>query len=73
MTYIPECDFIVRTIILPPGVGGFVTPNDDGTFSIYINANNPEEKQLRSYRHELHHILNDDFYNDLPIEIVEAS
>lgn len=73
MTYIPERDFIVRVIDLPPSVDGLVTPNDDGTFSIYLNANNPEDKQIKSYEHEVRHIINDDFYSVRSIEEVEAS
>lgn len=42
-------------------VKGAVTPNDDGTYSIFINANQSDEGIMRTYYHELSHILNNDF------------
>ena len=37
------------------------TKNEDGTHSIFINAGLSYKEQLKSYRHELAHIRNDDF------------
>ena len=31
-------DYYVRLVELPPTVFGATLPNDDGTFSVYINA-----------------------------------
>lgn len=76
MTYIPGADYFIRWVPFPPDNGtdgGMVLPNDDGTFSIYLdirllcNAN----KAKKTYRHEVNHILNDDFYNGRPIRDVE--
>lgn len=71
MTYLPQADIFVRLVNLPPSIGGIVTPNDDGTFSVYINANRPSERQIASYFHELEHIENDDFYTDKDIKEIE--
>lgn len=71
MTYLDGADFFVRIVDLPVGVGGCVAPNDDGTFSVYINARSSCRKQRESYKHELRHIERDDFYNGLPIEQIE--
>jgi len=68
---IDGADFFVRVVDLPFGVGGCVTPNDDGTFSVYINARYDRRKQQESYNHELRHIERNDFYNGLPIEQIE--
>ena len=38
-------EFFVREIPLPLSVEGCVTPNDDGTFSIYINSNLPDHRK----------------------------
>ena len=46
-------------------------PNNDGTFSIYLDPRRSREQQIEDYLHELNHILNDDFYNGLPIYICE--
>lgn len=69
---IENADFFVRVINLPVGVGGVVTPNDDGTFSIYVNARNTRERQKKSCDHEVGHIRNDDFWNGKTIEEVEG-
>lgn len=42
-------------------VKGAVTPNEDGSYSIFINANQSDEGIRRTYYHELGHILNNDF------------
>lgn len=71
MKLIPDCDYFVRTVPLPYGVRGMVTPNDDTTYSIYLNARYPEAWQLISYIHEVRHILADDFYNGDNIAAIE--
>ena len=37
------------------------TQNEDGSHSIFINANLSSEEQRKAYKHELTHIMNDDF------------
>lgn len=49
-------DCFVRCVDMPCTIGGFVTPNEDGTYNIYINEKLPEEKQKAALRHELKHI-----------------
>lgn len=74
MTYIDGADYFVRVIPFPVDcVGGMVTPNDDGTFSVYINANLAAPVQREAYLHEVAHIINGDFYNGLPIREVETA
>ena len=68
---IENCDYFVRYTKLPPKIWAFVTPNDDGTFSIYLDPRRSREQQIEDYLHELKHILDDDFYNGLPIYICE--
>ena len=71
MTYLPEVDYFVRTVDLPTEVGGLVTVNEDGTFSVYVNARRSVEQQRKALQHEVDHIENDDFYTDIPIEECE--
>lgn len=71
MTYYLDIDYFVRFVDLPLSIGGFVMPNDDTTFSVYINARHTEARQLISYIHEVRHIQHDDFYNGKPIYIIE--
>ena len=51
--------------------GGMVTPNDDGTFSVYLNARLSRGQQLTSAAHECRHIAHDDFYRDEDIAEME--
>lgn len=71
MKYLPGADYFVYYEKLPPSVRGFVTPNDDGTFSIFLNSNIPDSRKFLTYLHEVNHIEQEDFYNGLPIELVE--
>lgn len=65
-------DYFVRYIDLPERVQGATIPNDDGTFDIYINRQICPNKQKLKLEHEIRHIRNDHFYNDiLPIRSIE--
>lgn len=66
-----ECDFFVRLVKLE-AVSGAVIPNDDGTYSMYLNINDPLDKQLDTYWHEYEHIAFDDFDSDKDIAEIEA-
>ena len=65
-------DYTVRLIPFPVyNVGGMVTPNPDGSFSIYINSNLSQERQKEALEHELEHIEDNDFYNGVPVEEID--
>ena len=65
-------DYYVRVVPFPVrSTGGMVMPNDDGTYSVYINALLSEDRQRKALKHELDHIINGDFYNEKPIEEIE--
>jgi hypothetical protein len=38
-----------------------VHPNEDGSFTIFINARLSSGRQMLAYQHALEHIMNDDF------------
>ena len=65
-------DYFVRFIPLPWAVRGFVTPNDDDTYSIYINSLLPEEIQRAALEHELRHIQNGDLYSAKSVAELEG-
>lgn len=65
-------DYFVRVVDMPPSIGGACTPNDDGTFSVYINARNSSLKQKKSLAHEVKHITDEDFYSGKSIEEIEG-
>lgn len=43
------------------GVKGCVNHNKDDSYTVFIDANLSYEEQQEVYKHEMHHILNDDF------------
>ena len=71
MTYIEGVDYFVRLIDLPPQIGGMVTPNPDGTYSLYLNSKKSSEHKFEDYFHEVDHIENDDFYKVADIRSIE--
>lgn len=71
MKYLEGADYFVRIVKFPVPVGGLVSPNEDGTFNIYINDDFPPDRRMESYEHEISHIENDDFYNGKNIGEVE--
>lgn len=54
-------------IDLPHGVRGYTIANNDGSYSIMINARMSAEMQFETYKHEIAHIDSGDF--DLCSEI----
>lgn len=46
---------------LPEGAHGFVIDSGGGSYSIMINAADPEDEQRAAFLHEVLHIYNGDF------------
>lgn len=65
---IPDVDVFVHLLNLP--VNEIVTPNDDGSYSIFINARLSNDAQLRAYSHALKHIEDNDF-NKTDVQTIE--
>lgn len=49
-----------------------VHPNEDGSYSIFINARLNWERQMNAYKHALEHIMRDDFSKDCADDIEKA-
>lgn len=64
-------DYYVRYIALPHSVEGVTVPNDDGTYSVYINSDIPAERQQAALAHEIEHIKHDHLYSCKPLSVVE--
>lgn len=65
-------DYTVRLIDFPDStIGGAVIEDSDGYYSIYLNSRCSFEQQRQSFIHEMTHLKNDDFHNDLPITTIE--
>lgn len=74
MSYpLEDADYYIRIIKLPEGIKAMIIPNDDGTFSMYLDSRRTWEQWLDDWEHEIWHILRNDFYNGQPIWVVEAS
>ena len=76
MRLIPGADYRVFWVSFPPDSGtdgGCVILNDDGTYSILMDERLlfNSQKAKKTYRHEVNHILMDDFYNGRPIRDIE--
>ena len=71
MNYLPGADYFVYYDVFPWSIKGLVTTNNDGTYSIFLNQRYPLSILKETFQHELRHIQNEDFYNGLPIEVVE--
>lgn len=58
---VPERDYTVRVVDLDPQVRGVTAEDEDGHYSIYINARHSRLVQLRAFNHEVRHIRRGDF------------
>ena len=62
-------DIIVKLIDFPTTAKEAVTENEDGTYTVFINAKLTREKQLEAYMHALGHIMGNDFEKENADEI----
>jgi len=68
-----NADYFVRLVPFPNGsADGAVMPNDDGTYSVYLDANADEAHRREALDHELRHIEGNHFGSEAPIEALEA-
>lgn len=62
-----EGEVFVRYVAFPYTINGVTTPNDDGTYSVYINSRLPEAQQREALRHELSHVRGNHLYDSQPV------
>lgn len=60
----------VRFLQLPCRVKAFTTKNEDDSYTIILNSRLNYEQQLKSYKHELDHIQNNDFDKE-DVDVIE--
>ena len=68
---IENCDYYIYYHPMPKGIFSMCMPNPDGTFAIYLDPRRSYCQRKTDLDHELNHIRNDDFYNDLPLREIE--
>lgn len=66
-------DYFIYWMPMPKGIYACVVKNPDATYSVYLDPRRTFEQRLEDLKHELNHIIREDFYNDLPIWVVEAA
>lgn len=59
--YDPMRGIVIVLIPLNYKVRECVVPNQDDTFTVFLNANLSDERRIEAYRHALRHIFGDDF------------
>ena len=64
-------EVFVRLKDMPFGMQGVTVLDADGDYNVYINARLSYEDQQEVYRHEITHIMRQDFYTDIPIQEAE--
>jgi len=64
-------DYHVYMIPFPGDIKAAVRIDAEGYASIYINDYLSPEAKKKAFLHEIRHIERDDFYNSLPISIIE--
>lgn len=70
-TLLEGVDFFIYLMNLPPKIYSLVTPNSDGTFSIYLDPRRSYLQRRNDLEHELNHIRRGDLYNGLPLYQIE--
>ena len=67
-------DINVHLIDFPEGskTHESVTLNEDGTYSVFINARDASNIQQKAYQHALKHIKNADFEPEKSVQVLEA-
>ena len=64
-------DYFIYFMRFPPTIFSCVATNPDGTFTIYLDPRRTAFQQAKDLKHEIDHILKNDFYNNKPIQMVE--
>lgn len=54
-------DIFIRMIDMPGAFPGMTIEDAEGDYNIYINARLSPARRMKAYRHELDHILHNDF------------
>ena len=72
MKLIEGIDYFIYYMNMPPKIYAFVMPNEDATFSIFLDPRRDYFHRRKDLEHELNHIRNDDLYSGLPISAIEG-
>lgn len=64
---------MIRTILkdLPSGVHGFTLLDTEGDYTVFLNARQTWEMNMKTYKHEVQHIKGNDHQKTLSADILE--
>lgn len=63
-------DVFFKDLPMPNGIKGFVRESQ-GIYYVYVNSNLPKEETIRTIKHEYYHLINNDFYNQDSVDVIE--
>lgn len=63
----------VRRVPMPPGAKGFIAPDEDGNFSIYINDALSGDALDDAFLHEILHAVREDCYSEKTVREIEEA
>lgn len=64
-------DVFVYLIDMPCKVHEVVTPCEDGSYTIYLNARLDYYGRVKAYNHAMRHIVNNDFESNEDVNTIE--
>ena len=68
---VPPETVTVRTIPLPPHVHGFVLPDPEDHYNVYLNSRDSRAVRQRALEHELDHIARGDAWTPAPVDLID--
>ncbi len=60
-----------RYLSMPTTIRSFVKKNNDMSYTIVLNSRFNHETLKRCYKHEMHHICQDDFSKEMSVNQIE--
>ncbi|MFP3154428.1 hypothetical protein LQZ18_08365 [Lachnospiraceae bacterium ZAX-1] len=64
-------DINLHLMDMPSTVSGYTVINPDSSYTIFLNARLTYERQLAAYMHEMEHIQENDFENEIEVNYIE--
>ena len=61
---IEGADYFIYYMKFPKGIFAFIMPNDDGTYSIFLDPRRDFLTHLDDWEHEIWHLIRDDLYDE---------
>lgn len=56
---------------MPTTIRSYVVANEDCSFTVVLNSKLSHERNLTSFKHELEHILSEDYNRNIDVDVLE--